>query len=147
MLMNIYILQWIPLNSIYYRSICNIHTWGEEGTKSHSSTFLWAFGGSGFLMTQRRGWEMTHGDKLDWAGLGWILTLLWTHCWIKPHFAHSVQHTVGKIKQSSLCSQDKVAQVSCEFQTSKNLIFSLKRRQVHPASCSWPAFSLLPGLL
>lgn len=32
--MNIYILQWIPLNNIYYSSICNIKTWEEQDKKA-----------------------------------------------------------------------------------------------------------------
>lgn len=32
--MNIYILQWIPLNNIYYSSICNIKTSEEQDKKT-----------------------------------------------------------------------------------------------------------------
>lgn len=32
--MNIYILQWIPLNNIYYSSICNIKTSEEQDKKN-----------------------------------------------------------------------------------------------------------------
>lgn len=91
-------------------------------------------------------------DKLDLAGLGWALTLLWTYYWIKPHFEmlwNAVQHTVGQIKQSSLSSQDKLAQVSSELWTSNKLIFSLKRRQVHSGlHAAGPQLSsLLAGIL
>lgn len=115
----------------------------KKRQKSHSSTFLWAVGSSGFVKmgNDPRGeaWLGRSGVNPDPA-----LTPLLNQTPFLPTLSST---TVGKIKQSSACSQDKVAQVSSELQKSNKLIFPLRRRQMHPAWCSWPALSLLPGLL
>lgn len=112
---------------------------GQKATQVHSY---------GQLGAQDLWWHNTEDGKSSMRGnlTGQVWGESWTHSSIKPHFAHPVQNTVGKIKQSSLCSQDKVAQVSSELQTSNKFIFPPQKEVNAPSlvqlaslqSSPWP---------